>query len=190
MVVEAIKKIVLPVIAAGSIVVAGSVHNVTERQYDFTSQWEGVSYVPYADIASPSILTVCRGITSALAPGWVIKGKKYSQEECFNKEVELMEKVSKQIAPLIKVDMTQSQREMIGDFVWNVGITQFKSSTLLKKINKGDCLGASLEFDNWTKSGGRVWRGLANRRNAEEDIFNNYCLPDGTFMKQGVKYGS
>lgn len=179
-----IRKTLLPIVASCTIIAGGVAHQVTERQYDFTSGWEGVAYVPYADIASPTLLTVCRGITNYAAPGWVVKDKVYTQEECFNKEVELMEKMSRQIAPLIKTPMTQQQREMVGDFVWNCGLGNFKSSTLLKRINNNQCTLAANEFDKWVKSGGKYYKGLASRRNAEEDNFRKWCLPSGEFPKE------
>ena len=169
------KKLLLPIVAAGTIISGGVVHEVTQRQYDFTGQWEGVRYVPYADPANPRLLTVCRGITNYSAPGWVVAGKRYTKQECFNKEVELMQKLNKDIAPLIKHDTTQEQREMLSDFVWNVGITKFKGSSLLMYVNSGDCLRASEEFNRWVYAGGKKWLGIANRRHANSYNYSKWC---------------
>ena len=168
-----VKKILLPVIAASSIVLGGVVTSTTERQYEFTSQWEGVKYAPYRDVTGT--WTVCRGITNALSPGFVVPGKRHTQAECQAKEVELMNLIHREMAPLIKVPLAQEQREMLADFVWNVGITNFKNSTILKKVNKGDCRGAGLAFNKWVYSKGVYLHGLANRRNAESYNYSKYC---------------
>lgn len=166
----------LPVIAAGVLIAAGATHQVTQRQYDFTSGWEGVRYVAYPDPANPKILTVCRGITNAAAPGWVVQNKRYTQQECFDKEVELMQNVfAPAIARVVKVTTTQQQREMLGDFTWNKGLPNFSTSTLLRKLNAGDCQGAADEFDRWVYGGGRKWAWIGRRMDAEEGNFRRWC---------------
>lgn len=169
-------KRLLPVIAAGAIIAAGVTHQVTQRQYDFTSGWEGVRTTTYLDPADGRTLTVCRGITNAAAPGWVIAGKTYTPEQCYDKEVELMQTVfAPAIARLIKVPTTQQQREMLADFAWNKGIPALASSTLLRKLNAGDCWGAADEFDRWIWAGGRRWASIGRRMNAQQDNFRKWC---------------
>ncbi len=166
----------LPVIAAGTLIAAGALHQVTQRQYDFTAGWEGVRYTTYEDPAVPGLLTVCRGITNAAAPGWVVAGKTYTAQECFDKELELMQTVfAPAIAALVKVPTTQQQREMLGDFAWNKGITALASSTLMRKLNAGDCWGAADEFDRWLWAGGRRWASIGRRMNAQQDNFRKWC---------------
>ena len=46
-----------------------------------------------------------------------------------------------------------------------------KSSTLLRKVNRGDPAGAAAEFAKWNKAGGRVLSGLTRRRAAEATLF-------------------
>jgi len=176
-----IKKI-LPFIAAGTIVVGGSIYQPTDRQIDFTSTYEGYASVPYEDIANPTILTVCHGLTDAAAgKGWVVAGKHYTEDDCRNKEIEVVGNIAKEMQPLIKVDITQQQYEMLVDFSFNLGVPKFAQSTLLKKINKNDCFGSANEFSRWVRSGKIVYRGLVARRTAEADNFVKWCVPDGTF---------
>lgn len=166
----------LPFIAASAVIAAGAIHQVTQRQHDFTAQFEGVRYTAYSDPAVPGLLTVCRGITNGIAPGWVVADRTYTQQECFDKEVDLMQNV---VAPIvargIKVATTQQQREMLGDFVWNKGGPAFLASTLLKRLNAGDCWGAADEFDRWIWAGGRRWASIGRRMNAEQDNFRRWC---------------
>lgn len=169
---------VLPVVAAGALIAAGATHQVTQRQYDFTSRFEGVRLTTYEDPAVPGLLTVCRGITNAAAPGWVIAKKTYTPQECFDKEIELMQTVfAPAIGKMVRVTTTQEQREMLGDFAWNEGIPKLRTSTLMAKLNTGNCWGAAEEFDHWIKAGGRRWASIGSRRNAEQDNFRKWCKP-------------
>lgn len=55
-------------------------------------------------------------------------------------------------------------------FAYNVGVGNFCKSTLARKVNAGDIVGACNELPRWTRAGGRVLRGLVNRRSAEQDL--------------------
>lgn len=169
-------KQLLPVVAAGMLIAAGATHKVTQRQYDFTSGWEGVRFTAYEDPAVPGLLTVCRGITNAMAPGWVVAGKTYTPQECRDKEVDLMQNVvAPAVARMVKVTTTQEQREMLGDFAWNKGIPALAGSTLMAKLNGGDCWGAADEWDRWLWAGGRRWASIGQRNNAAQDNFRRWC---------------
>jgi len=75
------------------------------------------------------------------------------------------------INPLIKVNITQNQFDALTSFAYNVGIGNFINSTLLKKLNEKDFKGASLEFPKWIRAGGKVLKGLVNRRAKERALF-------------------
>lgn len=70
------------------------------------------------------------------------------------------------IAPL-----TDNQLNALVSFVFNVGSGNFRASTLLRKINRGDLAGAAEEFPKWKFAGGRVLAGLVARRLAEQALF-------------------
>ena len=53
---------------------------------------------------------------------------------------------------------------------YNVGVSAFCGSTLVKKLNSGDYAGACQEIDRWNKSGGKVYPGLVKRRAEERKI--------------------
>ncbi len=72
---------------------------------------------------------------------------------------------------LVRVPLTNNQRESILSFVFNTGETRFASSTLLRKLNAGDFSGAAAEFERWVHGGGRRLPGLAKRRAAERALF-------------------
>jgi len=55
----------------------------------------------------------------------------------------------------------------IVDFVYNLGIGRYRSSTLKRRIDLMDWEGAREELAKWTRGGGRVLPGLVKRREAE-----------------------
>lgn len=72
---------------------------------------------------------------------------------------------------LVKVKLTQNQFDALCSLIYNIGVGAFEKSTLLRKLNFRDFLGAAAEFKRWNKSGGRVMKGLTRRRLAEEKLF-------------------
>jgi len=72
---------------------------------------------------------------------------------------------------LVIVDINQNQFDALVSFVYNLGSGNFEKSTLLKKVNQEDFIGASLEFEKWNRAGGKVLSGLTKRRLAEKELF-------------------
>lgn len=81
----------------------------------------------------------------------------------------------KNIYKYIKVKLNKNQEMALITFAYNVGMSNFASSTLVKKINKKDFSSASLEFVRWkyvTVKGKKVIsKGLLNRRIKEKMKF-------------------
>lgn len=71
----------------------------------------------------------------------------------------------------VKVNINQNQFDALVDFAYNTGVGNFRTSTLLKKINQKDFEGASKEFRRWIYSNGVVLNGLIVRRRREKDLF-------------------
>jgi lysozyme len=71
----------------------------------------------------------------------------------------------------VKVALTPFQEGALADFVYNLGATNFRASTLLRLLNAGDYAGAAAQFDKWDMAGGRVLSGLLRRRQAETALF-------------------
>ena len=67
----------------------------------------------------------------------------------------------------IKVPVTQNEFDACVSLAFNVGITAFSKSTLVKRINQ-----TPLEFLRWNKFRGKPLAGLTRRRKAEMKLFN------------------
>lgn len=58
----------------------------------------------------------------------------------------------------------------IADFVYNLGLSRYRSSTLKKRIDEGDFEAAGEELLRWVRGGGVVLPGLVKRRVAEKEL--------------------
>ncbi|MEZ2756466.1 lysozyme [Providencia vermicola] len=126
--------------------------------------FEGVRYEPYEDVGG--VLTVCYGHTGKD----IVPDKIYSKEEC-NELLELdFMRTKLQVDRLVKVPVNEHTKAALYSFAFNVGTGAFAKSTMLKKLNEGDQYGACEELKKWVYAGGKVWRGLVNRREAEAAI--------------------
>jgi lysozyme len=75
------------------------------------------------------------------------------------------------VARAVTVALTQGQFDALVDFAYNVGCANFRTSTLLRKLNEGNYTAAALQFERWVHGGGKVLPGLVKRRAAERDLF-------------------
>lgn len=73
----------------------------------------------------------------------------------------------------VKVNLYQYEFDALVSFSFNVGGPNFKSSTMLTKLNASKYDEVPAEFPRWNKSGGVVMSGLTKRRNREADIFKD-----------------
>jgi lysozyme len=65
----------------------------------------------------------------------------------------------------------QSWLDALVSFSFNVGLGTLQRSTLRQKHNRGDYTGAAEEFLKYCKAGGKVLKGLENRRKDERAIY-------------------
>lgn len=64
---------------------------------------------------------------------------------------------------------TQGQFDAMVSFHYNTGA--IRKATLTRKHKDGDFVGAAAEFARWNKAGGRVLKGLVNRRREEARLY-------------------
>lgn len=56
------------------------------------------------------------------------------------------------------------------DFAYNLGVARYRASTLRKRVEVCDWIGARVELHKWVRGGGKVLPGLVRRRKAECDL--------------------
>lgn len=106
-------------------------------------------------------------------------GKDVTQDMTITNEqaIELFKKdISKREETLnsyIKTQVSQNQFDALFIFMYNVGETALKNSTLLRYVNVGKFESASNEFEKWNKVSGVVVRGLTNRQRITKRVFVN-----------------
>ncbi|CAI1520484.1 lysozyme [Serratia fonticola] len=127
---------------------------------------EGVRYEPYRDVVG--VLTVCYGHTGTD----IVIGKRYTPGECKALLDKDMVPFARSVERSVKIPASEYQKASLISFSYNVGVKAFESSTLLRKLNAGDSKGACDEMRRWNKAGGKVWKGLINRREVEREICN------------------
>ncbi len=108
------------------------------------------------------------GNGKTLPPEW---NRLFTVSECTALLFEELRSKEKGILRYVRVPLTQNQFDAIVSFVYNLGLGAFQRSTLRRKINRGDFLGASQEFIKWNKAGGKVLAGLTRRRISETALF-------------------
>lgn len=121
--------------------------------------YEGEHNAPYVDPVG--VLTVCVGHT-----GDVQLGKFYSEAECterFIADLRTAEAAVNRCTP----DLPEAMKPALISFTFNVGAGAYCSSTLVRRANAGDHVGACKQLYRWVYAGGRVLRGLVARREAE-----------------------
>lgn len=69
-------------------------------------------------------------------------------------------------------DINQNQFDALVSFCYNVGPTNLRNSTLLRKVNANpNDPTIRAEFLKWNKAAGRVLAGLTRRREAEANLY-------------------
>tara|TARA_Y100000758_G_scaffold286669_1_gene237563 strand:- start:347 stop:832 length:486 start_codon:yes stop_codon:yes gene_type:complete len=139
--------------------------NLGYKGKDLLKFFEGCELVAYQD--SVGVWTIGYGHTKGVYDGMTI-----TQEEAEQMlEHELIE-YEGYIDKYVTVPLTQNQFDALVVWVYNLGPTNFKNSTLLKELNAGNYTAAGTEITRWNKAGGKVLTGLVRRREAEARLFN------------------
>jgi lysozyme len=75
------------------------------------------------------------------------------------------------INDLVTVPLQQHQFDALVAWVYNLGVGNLLSSTLLVKLNAGEYEDIPHEIQRWNKAAGEVLEGLVRRRKAEALLF-------------------
>jgi len=132
-------------------------------------EFEGLKLTSY--LCPTGHWTIGYGHTSSeIVEGMTITIEK--AEEYLEKDISYFSGVVKKF---VKVPLNDNQLSALISFVFNLGDQRLKKSTLLKKLNESDYVGASKEFIRWNKGEVdgvlTVIDGLTTRRVIETKIF-------------------
>lgn len=146
--------------------------NISQNGLDLIKKFEGFRDTAY--VCPAGVMTIGYGTT-------VIDGKPVKRGmRCTREQAEMWLETDantflRQIEKYISddIELNQNQVDSLASFVYNIGIGNFKKSTLLKHLNEGFFVLAANEFARWNKGGGRVLKGLVDRRAEEADLFTS-----------------
>lgn len=127
--------------------------------------FEGLRLAAYRDVVG--VWTACYGETKGIRPGM-----KFSKATCDNLLVDSLIEHEKGMRRCMKQPDRVPEKSYVAfvSFTYNVGIGAFCGSTLARKLNAGDLRGACNELPRWNRAGGRVVKGLVNRRADERSM--------------------
>lgn len=127
--------------------------------------WEGLRLRAYPDIVG--VWTVCYGETKGVQPGDV-----HTKAECDSMLAERIREFEMQLDKCMKPPRPLPAKTKAAFISWtyNVGWGAACKSTLVKLVNAGNFTAACLELSRWNIAGGKVVKGLTNRREAERKL--------------------
>lgn len=136
---------------------------------ELIKRFEGLELEAYQDIAG--IWTIGYGHTGEdVQPGMKISER--DAEELLKRDLKPREQA---VSSAVKVPLNQNEFDALVSFVYNVGAGALRTSTALKRLNKGDRIGAADALTWWNKAtvGGvlREVLGLTRRRASERALF-------------------
>jgi lysozyme len=122
-------------------------------------------------------LTAYRDLVGVLTIGWghtgpdVFDNMTITEEDAENLLEHDLYRAEKAIQDKVFVTLNQNQYDALVSFIFNVGVGNFESSTLLKLLDTNDFIGAANQFLRWDHAGGKEIAGLLRRRQAERQLF-------------------
>lgn len=138
---------------------------LSKRGADLIKSFEGLRLKAY--VCPAGVWTIGYGSTgSHVKQGMVIT--EAQADALFSKDIRRFEDA---VIGMVQVPLTQGQFDALVSFSFNVGQEALRGSTLIKKLNAGDYVGAQMQFGRWNKAGGQVLYGLTKRRAAEVELW-------------------
>ena len=155
------KRLVL--ILATLLIVAG-VYIMTDKGLDFIKRMEGCQLIAYQD--EGGTWTIGYGHTRGVKEGDEISP--YVANSLFQTDILGFEI---QLDRLVRVDLEPNQYNALLSFIYNLGATNLRDSTLLQYVNERKFELVPDEFRKWNKINGEVSLGLTRRRELEAIMF-------------------
>lgn len=136
---------------------------------DLIREWEGCRLEAYPDPGTGGDpWTVGWGSTGpGIGPGTV-----WTQEQADAALAEHVGQVADAVAGIVRVPLRPEQAAALISWVYNIGAGAARRSTLVRRLNAGDYDAVPAQLARWNRAGGRVMRGLTNRRAAEAEMWS------------------
>ena len=129
-------------------------------------EWEGCKLNVYPDAGGKATI----GVGHLIQPHEKFNTITTSQAlDLLDQDIRPFERV---VNTSITQPLTQDQFDALVIFAFNIGVGGFKSSTVLKEILKGELEDVPNAMRMWNKAGGKVVKGLINRREKEIQLWN------------------
>ena len=146
----------------------------SQKVYDTLNRMEGNKLTAYPDAGGWAI---GRGHNRPnITPGMTI-----TQEESDRLFQEDINAAAEAVRNAVKVPMSQNQFDALTSFTYNVGAGALASSTLVKRLNRGDYASVPAEMGRWINSEGKPNDVLVNRRGEEAAMFTGGTFQQGMF---------
>ena len=151
--------------------------NLNTATVDLMHEFEGCRLKAYPDPATGNEpWTIGWGTTILPTGAKVVKGMTITQEQADEYFLQMADKFADGVEALLTRPRSDNQFGAMVSLAYNIGLGNFKKSSVLKKFNSGDSDGAANSFIAWNKAAGKVMTGLTRRRQAEAKLFGT---PDG-----------
>ena len=144
---------------------------LSDKGYDLIKKFEGYSDRPYKCPAGiPTI-----GYGNTYYPNGVkvkLTDKQITKEYANEMLAFVADNFAKDVLKVVKSNITVNQLNALTAFAYNLGITNFRNSSLLKLVNNNpNDANIAKEFLKWNKANGKELKGLTNRRIAESALY-------------------
>ena len=142
---------------------------ITAEGLDLIKRYEGFRSTAYRDAVG--VWTIGFGHTSMAGEPHVKPGLTISREtatEILARDVNLF---AQGVRQALTVQISDQQFSALVSFAYNVGLGNFRKSSVLTAVNRNDLAAVPRRLSLWTKAGGRVLPGLVKRRAAEAALF-------------------
>lgn len=142
----------------------------SKKCLEMLAHHEGVRTKPYRCPAGLWTVGVGHliGDGKSLPDSW---NRTFSLEEVYAILAKDVEKFERGVSRYITVPLKQCEYDAIISFSFNLGLGVLQRSTLRQALNRGDKEGAMQSLRKYNKAGGKVLKGLDNRRKDEEALF-------------------
>ena len=137
---------------------------ISQEGLSLIKKFEGCELEAYKCAAG--VLTIGYGSTKD-----VKEGDSITQEEADELLLHEMDEYEGYVKDSVTVDLDQNQFDALVSWVFNLGPSNLKASTMLKVLNSKEFEEVPSQIKRWNKAGGKVLQGLIRRREAEALLF-------------------